>query len=114
MKNILKALRQTRAALDTLAFAGIPTQQAQTFLTMAEFYRMPQQDLQHSAGVSQATLSRHLNTLRDELGLVESYDDPTDRRAKLVELTDAGIDVVVELEYAMRPAPRQRHHHQGA
>ncbi|HEY6277801.1 MAG TPA: MarR family transcriptional regulator [Streptosporangiaceae bacterium] len=48
-----------------------------------------QRDLAKAVGISEATLTHHLNAM-DEQGLITRRRDPANRRVHQVELTDAG------------------------
>jgi DNA-binding MarR family transcriptional regulator len=50
-------------------------------------------DIAADLGLDASTVSRHLRTL-EQLGLVERTDDPDDRRAQRVALSDRGHEVL--------------------
>lgn len=64
------------------------------------------QDLIELVGVSQSSVSRHIDRLargrprEPGFGLVEAYEDPDYRKRKLVRLTPRGQALVVELDKA--------------
>jgi len=49
-------------------------------------------DMAHRAGITKQSMGEAIRDMVD-LGLVEMHEDPTDRRAKLVTFTDAGMVV---------------------
>ena len=58
-----------------------------------------QRELAESVGVSEATLTHHLNAM-EKSGLLTRRRDPENRRIHLVELTDAGEATFVRLRDA--------------
>jgi DNA-binding MarR family transcriptional regulator len=50
-------------------------------------------DIAADLGLDASTVSRHLRTL-EQLGLVDRTDDPADRRAQRVSLSDRGREVL--------------------
>jgi DNA-binding MarR family transcriptional regulator len=50
-------------------------------------------DIAADLGLDASTVSRHLRTL-EQLGLVERTDDPDDRRAQRLALSDRGHEVL--------------------
>jgi MarR family transcriptional regulator, transcriptional regulator for hemolysin len=82
----------SRAFNDVLADAGasLPIWLILTALR-GEQWRT-QLELARSLGIEGPTLTRHLDGM-ERAGLVQRRRDPNDRRAVLVELTDAGISL---------------------
>ena len=78
-----------RAFNDALAEAGgsIPTWLVLTNLKAGDW--RSQHDLAAAVGIEGPTLTRHLDGL-ERAGIVQRRRDPENRRAVLVELTDAG------------------------
>ena len=101
-----KAVR--RAFDDALAGAGgsIPTWLVLTHLKASAW--RSQHDLAGAVGIEGPTLTRHLDGL-EQRGLVHRRQDPTNRRAVLVELTDDGhalharlLEVVIAFDRRLR------------
>lgn len=77
-----------------------PQMQAQTimcFLMVAQFGPCPMADIRAISNVSQASLSRNFSALGEVhrrgmpgFGLIKSWEDPMNRKAKLVKLTKKG------------------------
>jgi DNA-binding MarR family transcriptional regulator len=78
-----------------------------TLLLIAEGGEVPMADLQRSLGIGASAMSRNIGMLSstgyrnggqqqmiDGLALVESWENPLDRRQKLVRLTPKGRGVV--------------------
>lgn len=94
-KHLYQAIRMVRI-IQTID----PQMQAQTFmcfLMVAQFGPCNMQDIKDVANVSQASLSRNLSALglvhrrgMPGFGLVETWEDPMNRKAKLVKLTPKG------------------------
>lgn len=82
----------------------MPLQQALTILTIAMEPGLTVSDVAKKAGLTLASVSRHLEALGPHnpskgvgLGLVAYDYSPTDRRAKVVSLTAAGLRSVRSL-----------------
>lgn len=58
-----------------------------------------QREIAEAMGISEATLTHHLNTMEGE-GLVTRRRDPTNRRVHLIQLTKAGEAVFLRLRDA--------------
>jgi MarR family transcriptional regulator for hemolysin len=91
-----------RAFNDSLAEAGgsIPTWLVLTNLNAGDW--RSQHDLAVAVGIEGPTLTRHLDAL-ERAGIVQRRRDPDNRRAVLVELTEAGhalhgrlLEIVIE------------------
>lgn len=74
----------------------MPLQQVQLFLHVAHHGEVLMEDLEEATGVEQSSVSRNVSALgggwpgKPGYGLVESREDPTNRRRKLVRLTNKG------------------------
>jgi len=75
----------------------MPVQQILLLLALHTYGEMTQQSLGTYTGVQRSSNSRNIAKLgigenlgRPGLGLVESYEDPVDRRTKMVRLTPKG------------------------
>ncbi|WP_309082640.1 MarR family transcriptional regulator [Chelativorans sp.] len=83
--------RSIRADLDQRILKegiGITPGEARTLLHAARAGEMRQNVLAERMGLEAMTLSSYLDRL-EERGLIQRVPDPSDRRAKLVRLTDA-------------------------
>lgn len=72
-----------------------------TFLAVAQSGTLPQSQLQLITGMTQAGVSRNVGRLAEYgdsyargLGLIRSYEDPEDRKSKLLTLTPRGQEVM--------------------
>ncbi len=65
-----------------------------------------QRRLAEAVGVSEATLTHHLNAM-ENAGLLERRRDPTNRRNHIVELTETGEAVFLRLAAAARAFDKQ-------
>jgi DNA-binding MarR family transcriptional regulator len=91
--------RLIRAEFDRrIAEAGISVTagEARTLVHAARAGEVRQTVLAERMGVEPMTLSGYLDRL-EERGFVARKPDPSDRRAKLVSLTDASADVLAEI-----------------
>ncbi len=61
--------------------------------------RANQREIAEAMGISEATLTHHLNTMEGE-GLVTRHRDPTNRRVHLIQLTKAGETAFLRLRDA--------------
>lgn len=78
-------------------YTDMPVSQVMTFLNLAARGELTMQDLSSATGVVLSSVSRNVTKLgagpnpnEPGLGLVEAYDDPWNRRRKLVRLTTKG------------------------
>lgn len=101
------ALKPFRAVRDTM-----PLQYVTAFLLVATEENLNVTEYAKRAGTSQSLMTRHLMDLGavnrhhgEGFGLVEAYDDPVDRRNRLVRLTAKGHHVVWEMCEAFRRRP---------
>lgn len=78
---------------------GLPIQVARLFIAICELGEtdVGTSEANATLGYNSATLSRNITTLSSRpkrtgkgLGLITTYDDPTDRRQKLISLTAKG------------------------
>jgi len=107
--RLFTASKAVRRAFDrSLASAGgsIPMWLVLTNLKSAEW--RSQNDLAAAVGIEGPTLTRHLDALERQ-GLVRRGQDPTDRRAVVVELTPVGhaaharlLEVVIAFDRRLR------------
>lgn len=88
-----KNLRETMPLQYVTAFLLVATEEGQNITWYAK-----------QAGISQALMVRHLADLGDVnryhnegLGLVEQFDDPMDKRFRLMRLTAKGRGVVAQI-----------------
>jgi DNA-binding MarR family transcriptional regulator len=105
MKN---PIEQFAKALDIMREVD-PEIQAQTIAVFLEVARHPQgirmQDVAKAVGISQSSISRNVAAMSHthRLGkpghnLVVAFEDPAERRRKLVRLTDKGMRYMGKLE----------------
>jgi MarR family transcriptional regulator for hemolysin len=98
--HLTRAARSvSRAFDDALSEAGgsLPS-----WLVLVSLKARPagnQREIAESVGVTEATLTHHLNSL-DAEGLVTRRRDPSNRRVHVVELTEAGEAAFVRLRAA--------------
>lgn len=96
-----RSLASLMSALDVLrAESGSPDIQAQTiqcFLAVALRSEVPMSQIQEAIGMSQASVSRNVARLgrglspkEAGLGWVESFEDPWNRRTRIVRVTARG------------------------
>jgi DNA-binding MarR family transcriptional regulator len=81
------------------AGVGVTPGEARTLAHVARAGAVRQSVLAERMGVEAMTLSSFLDRLEAQ-GLVARRTDPTDRRAKLVDLTDAADEVLIRLQTA--------------
>src|SRR2546423_6949134 len=97
---VSRAARVVRRAFDeALADAGGSLPMWLVVLNLRTGRAANQRELAESIGVSEATLTHHLNTM-EKSGLLTRRRDPVNPRIHLVELTDAGVAMVVRLRDA--------------
>ena len=89
----------SRAFDEALAEAGGSLPMWLVVLNLKSGRAANQRELAVSVGVSEATLTYHLNAMENS-GLLTRRRDPEDRRIHLVELTDAGEATFVRLRNA--------------
>jgi len=85
------------------AYADMPMSQAYSLLLIAQYEGLSLTELANRADIGMATASRYVSmfgkTIRpgeQGMGLVESYDDPMERRKKIIKLTPKGKTVVAQ------------------
>ncbi len=88
-----------RAFDDALAEAGGSLPVWLVLISLKSRPLRNQRELAEAVGISEATLTHHLNTM-DAQGLVTRGRDPANRRVHLVELTEAGEAAFVRLRDA--------------
>src|SRR3954447_6887619 len=98
----------TRAFEQELAAAGGSQPTWLILLALQQQAWRTQQEIAATVGIEGATLTHHLDKL-EKAGLIERKRDPDNRRAVLVELTDAGEEMFLKLaQAAMRFDKRLR------
>lgn len=94
----------------------MPSQQQLLLLSLYVHGTLNQQGLEDLTGVKRSSNSRNISKLGngekawadDGPKLVESFEDPMDRRTKLVRLTPKGLAIVTQAwERAFGPAPER-------
>ena len=105
LRKLTSVMAQVRSI-----YADIPATTIQLFLVVATNPGVNSKDLHKKVGGSPSAISRHLSllgdyTIRGEVGLqlVESIEDPEDRRNKLTFLTLKGRQLAVNLMRIMVP-----------
>lgn len=106
--NVVAIAQQFLEALARLSGdATMGVQQVLLLLALFTYGQLSQQQLEHHTGVKRSSNSRNVAKLgpgekpwlRQGPGWVESYEDPLDRRTKMVRLTPKGqalIRAVIE------------------
>src|SRR3954453_5250802 len=89
----------TRAFEQELAAAGGSQPAWLILLALKQQAWRTQQEIAATVGIEGATLTHHLDRL-EKTGLIERKRDPANRRAVLVELTDAGEEMFLKLARA--------------
>jgi DNA-binding MarR family transcriptional regulator len=112
MSETLIELRRMIAAVDELRsiYPDVPATTITAFLVIATTPGISSQHLKARLGVSQSATSRHLALLSEfswnnqpGLNLVDSIEDPEDRRNKIAFLTAKGRGVATKLASVLRP-----------
>lgn len=94
------------AAMDRLVEADVSLTQARLLLTLSYCdTSFPIGELAEALGLSVATAGRNVDQLV-RLGLLERKESPTDRRVKLVSLTESGVAMTDDHVEAKRQALR--------
>jgi MarR family transcriptional regulator for hemolysin len=93
------ARRISRAFDDTLSEAGGSLPLWLVLLNLKINSRANQREIAEAMGISEATLTHHLNFMERE-GFVIRRRDPANRRVHLIELTDTGERAFVRLRDA--------------
>ncbi len=94
--DIHRLIRGTMDRAITDAGLGVTPGEARTLAHAARAGAVRQNVLAERMGVEAMTLSGYLDRL-EARALIRRANDPKDRRAKLVELTDAADDVLVAI-----------------
>src|ERR1700735_698554 len=89
----------SRAFDDALAGAGGSLPVWLVLISLKSQEPDNQRDLARAVGITEATLTHHLNAMEAQ-GLVTRRRDPANRRVHLVELTEAGESAFVRLRDA--------------
>jgi DNA-binding MarR family transcriptional regulator len=106
MQSMLTVVSETIKVMNTLADRNdMGSQTILTFLTVAQAgdAGLPQSQLIKMTGMTQAGVSRNITRLSHGspknagLHLIESYEDPMNRRHKLVKLTAAGQAILQQI-----------------
>lgn len=104
MLGISRTLGALRKELD---YSDMPAQMIQIFLEVAAPGEIGQNELEEKVGISKAAISRFLGILSEGtpskpgLQLLQSYEDPYDRRWKRVRVTTRGRKVAARVVKAM-------------
>jgi DNA-binding MarR family transcriptional regulator len=105
MKPTTKLAVQLKVIQVFLNNPEIQAQQILTLLHVGQVGELPMADLAELTGVSQSSVSRNVAKLgrgatsRDVgAGLVEAYEDPDERRRKLVKVTSRGRELIKQLD----------------
>lgn len=101
-RRLIKLSRLYRCEIDhRLTALGVSDATAVPVLLISRLTGAPRQvAIAEEIGVEGPSLVRLLDQLA-HAGLIERHDDPTDRRAKTVHLTAAGIDLAHRIEQVM-------------
>jgi DNA-binding MarR family transcriptional regulator len=105
MKATTQLAVQLRLIQKFLKAPELQAQQILTILAVADRSEIPMADLEKLTGVGQSSVSRNVAKLgqgtsprEPGYGLLEAYEDPEDRRRKLVRLTTRGKALIAQLE----------------
>ncbi len=99
----------SRAFDDALGEAGGSLPVWLVLLNLKANPRGSQREIAEAMGVSEATLTHHLNAM-DADGLVTRQRDPANRRVHLLELTEAGEASFIRLRHAAIGFDRRLRH----
>ena len=92
LESLTKVSRRVRTAFNQQVTAhGLTYPRARTLFRLAKKQNMTQTELAFELELEQPTLVRLLDRM-EENGLIERRPDPTDRRAKLIALTEHGAE----------------------
>lgn len=84
-------MRRFGRALRTTPTSGVARGEFNVLAILKRAERQRPRDLAEAEGTDASTMSRRLASM-EERGLIARVPDPTDGRAHLVELTEAGIE----------------------
>jgi MarR family transcriptional regulator for hemolysin len=98
----------SRAFDDALAQAGGSRPVWLILLSLKTRTRANQRELADAVGIQDATLTHHLNAM-ESAGLLTRRRDPENRRVHLVELTEAGESMFLQLRGAARSFDTRLH-----
>jgi MarR family transcriptional regulator, transcriptional regulator for hemolysin len=99
----------SRAFDDVLGEAGGSLPVWLVLINLKGNIRANQREIAEAMGISEATLTHHLNFMESE-GLVARRRDPTNRRVHLIDLTTTGEETFVRLRYAAMAFDRRLRH----
>jgi len=106
-------LRRLIAAIDEVRslYTDVPSTTIVAFLIVASTPGINSQHLRKRLGVSQSATSRHLALLSEfswnnqpGMDLVETVEDPEDRRNKIAFLTEKGKALAIKVSTLIRPS----------
>jgi MarR family transcriptional regulator for hemolysin len=103
----------SRAFDEALAQAGGSRPVWLILLSLKTRTRANQRELADAVGIQDATLTHHLNAM-ESAGLLTRRRDPENRRVHLVELTEAGESMFLQLRGAARSFDSRLHADLGA
>lgn len=112
LRRLLETLAKAREELGT-----IELQQLEALLFIAVEGKVNQQDVGSYLKLTKAAASRNVTKLSDVLpggkkpgpGFVDAYDDPHNRRYKLVRITPQGLGFVATLADILQREPKKQH-----
>ncbi len=94
---LLKSRLWRRLADDVAKVHGLSDATAIPLILIGRLGTLTQTALADAIGVEGPTLVRHLDNL-STMGLIERHEDPSDRRAKLLNLTASGKLLLAKIE----------------
>jgi len=100
----------SRAFDDALALAGGSLPVWLVLLNLKMRTVASQRELAEAMGITEATLTHHLNAM-ENAGLITRRRDPANRRIHVVELTEAGESLFAQLRQAAATFDAQLRHH---
>jgi DNA-binding MarR family transcriptional regulator len=92
---VTRNFRSTRVMEHLVAVAGVPLTRAtlDVLTVINRFGSLPVSKLARRMSVDQSTVSRQIRPLEDN-GLIVRTEDPADRRVAVLEMTEAGREVI--------------------
>jgi len=91
--------RRLNRDLDARGIAGIGARHRAVFLFLGRHGPSRAVDLAQAAGIRPQSMMKIVHELAS-LGLVERYPDPRDSRAKLIDFTTRGRELITELSHS--------------